>query len=69
MTRPASGTGNYMDSVSTQNSEIIFCQSYLTWDTNSISEDLVGIGITSATISGLSYDTPYSAKIMSRSAV
>lgn len=48
LTRPASGTYNYMDSVSTQNSQIIFAQAYVSWDTNSADEDIVWFILTSA---------------------
>lgn len=66
LTRPASNTYNYLDSVSTCNSWIIFCQWYLSWDINSNNEDIWGIMITSSATPVHWWWPNYSAFINSR---
>lgn len=70
LTRPASWTYNYLDSISTRNSWIIFCQVYLSWDTNSTNEDIWWIMITSSSLPVHWTTWPsYSAHICSRTSV
>jgi hypothetical protein len=66
LTRPATNTYNYLDSVSTQNSEIIFAQAYMSWDTNDTNEDIAGIMITSTSTPTHGWWPNYSAQINTR---